>query len=430
MSSRLLTAASLWSATAGTAADDGQLCRDESAEVTVIGAGYTGLSAALHLAQSGRAVVVLDARGLGDAASGRNGGQVIPGLKSDPDELAQHFGEGLVNLVAGGPAKVFELIDRQGIECDAVRSGWIQAATSAEAMRVIESRVRQWSSRGADVQLLNAAEIAALTGSRRYVGGWIDRRGGTVQPLKLLHGIARAARECGVRVFTHSAAVAMVREGAGWCVRTARGQVRSARVVLAINGYGDGLCAPLRRSVVPVPSMQVATAPLSAAFLSDILPRRQSVSDTWRLLRYFRLDAGGRLVMGTRGLYGDPDAARAARPHYRAVTEIYPQLAGVPFEHHWSGFVAMTPDHLPHLHELQPGMVAALGYNGRGVALSITMGGVLARWLNGTPAADLGFPVSGLKPIRLHRFSRWGVSAMIQYYRLLDAWSARGTRRG
>jgi glycine/D-amino acid oxidase-like deaminating enzyme len=430
MNSRLLTAASLWAATAGTAADDSQLCSDENAEVTVIGAGYTGLSAALHLAKSGRTVVVLDARGLGDAASGRNGGQVIPGLKSDPDELAQHFGEPLVNLVAGGPAKVFELIDHHGIECDAMRSGWIQAATSDDAMRVIESRVRQWRSRGADVQLLNAAEIAALTGSRRYVGGWIDRRGGTVQPLKLLHGIARAARECGVRVFTHSTAVEMAREGAGWRVRTARGQVRSTQVVLAVNGYGDALCEPLRRSVVPVPSMQVATVPLSAALLRDILPRRQSVSDTWRLLRYFRLDAGGRLVMGTRGLYGDPDPGRAARPHYRAVTEIYPQLAGVPFEHHWSGFVAMTPDHLPHLHELQPGMVAALGYNGRGVALSITMGGVLARWLNGTPAADLGFPVSGLKPIRLHRFSRWGVSAMIQYYRLLDAWSARGTRRG
>jgi glycine/D-amino acid oxidase-like deaminating enzyme len=113
------------------------------------------------------------------------------------------------------------------------------------------------------------------------------------------------------------------------------------------------------------------------------------------------------------------------------VAEIYPQLAHTSFEHHWAGFVAMTPDHLPHLHELEPGLMAAVGYNGRGVALSITMGWLLARWIGGEPAADLGFPVSQVRPIRMHRFSRWGVSAMIQYYRLLDAWSARaGARPG
>jgi glycine/D-amino acid oxidase-like deaminating enzyme len=392
--------------------------------VAVIGAGYTGLSAALRLGEAGRDVVVLDAMELGDGASGRNGGQVIPGLKYDPDTLEAMYpgdqGADLVATVASGPDLVFEFIRKHGIDCDAVRSGWLQLATSESALGPIATRVRQWRARGAAVEMLNDADVARLTGSQRYYGGLIDRRGGTVQPLAYLRGLARAAQRAGVRLFTQSAATHIERLGGEWRIHTAGGSVACRQVVYATNAYSDQFVEPLQRTVVAVPSLQVATAPLPPDLRRSILPEGQSVSDTWRLLRYFRLDAQGRLIMGSRGVFGDVPPARAARLHYRAVREIYPQLSGISFDYHWSGFVAMTPDHLPHLHEVAPGIVAGLGYNGRGVAMATMMGTLLARRLLGEDAQELGFPVTPVRPMTLHRFSRFGARATIQYLRALD----------
>jgi glycine/D-amino acid oxidase-like deaminating enzyme len=391
----------------------------------VVGAGYTGLSTALHLSEAGRAVVVLDSHRVGDCASGRNGGQVIPGLKYDPDDLEEMFGgelgAKLVATVAAGPDLVFDLIRRHGIDCQPVRNGWLQLATSEATLRPLLKRVRQWRGRGAAVDLIYDAETARLTGSQRYCGGLLDRRGGTVHPLKYVHGLATAVERAGGRLFTDSAAVRLVRAGGEWQVFTADGSVTSPQVVLATNAYSDEFVGALRRTFVAVPSLQVATAPLSPDLLRGILPERQSVSDTWRLLRYFRLDGSGRLVMGSRGAFGRTSPVDAARPLYRAVREIYPQLAGVSFDFHWSGWVAITPDHLPHLHEVAPGVVAGLGYNGRGVAMATTMGALLAKHVLGEPATELGFPVTPIRPMKLHSLSRWGAAAAIQYLRLLDA---------
>src|ERR1700740_458883 len=192
---------SLWSATATAAPAFGPIAGAQRADVALIGAGYTGVSAALQLAGAGRAVLVLEARGLGERASGLNGGQVIPGLKIDPDALEESLGAGrgarLVARSASGPDGVFELIGRHGIECDAIRTGWIQPATSEAALAQLAARVAQWRRRGAAIELLGAREVALLTGSARYCGGLLDRRGGSVQPLSYLRGLARAVARGG-----------------------------------------------------------------------------------------------------------------------------------------------------------------------------------------------------------------------------------------
>jgi glycine/D-amino acid oxidase-like deaminating enzyme len=243
-----------------------------------------------------------------------------------------------------------------------------------------------------------------------------------VQPLKYVRGLARAAQRAGARLFTHSAATHLERSDGEWQIRTREGSVSCRQIVFATNAYSDKFVEPLQRTLVAVPSMQVATAPLPPELRRSILPGGQSVSDTWRLLRYFRLDAQGRLVMGSRGVFGDVPLVQAAQLHYRAVREIYPQLAGISYDYHWAGFVAMTPDHLPHLHEVAPGIVAGLGYNGRGVAMATMMGTLLARRLLGEDAEALGFPVTPVRPmpVILHRFSRFGAAATIQYLRALD----------
>jgi glycine/D-amino acid oxidase-like deaminating enzyme len=422
----------LWSATAPPAAPREPLRRAIRAEVAVIGAGYTGLSSALHLSEAGRAVVVLEAKDVGDAASGRNGGQVIPGLKYDPDALEKMFGATmgpkLVATVAGGPDLLFDLIRRFGLDCEPIRNGWLQLATSKSALRPLSTRVGQWRDRGAAVDFIGQAETVRLTGSQRYYGGLLDRRGGTVHPLKFVRALAGAAELAGARLYTHSPAIRLSRAGQEWQISTAAGSVTSPHVVLATNAYSDEFAGALKRTFVAVPSLQVATAPLSPDQLRGILPERQAVSDTWRLLRYFRLDGSGRLVMGSRGAFGRTALVDAAKPQYRAVREIYPQLAGVPFDYHWSGWVAVTPDHLPHLHQVAPGIVAGLGYNGRGVAMATTMGALLAKHVMGHPDSELGFPVTPIRPMLLHALSRWGAAAAIQYLRLLDAYGRAASR--
>jgi sarcosine oxidase len=418
---------SLWSATASAGPALTALTTARRAHAVIVGAGYTGLSAALQLALAGRDVVVLDAAEVGERASGLNGGQVIPGVKHDPDTLEEMFGPqlgpALVATVAAAADLVFEVISRHGIQCDSTRTGWIQPATSESALAQLAVRAQQWRRRGAAVDMLSRVEIQALTGSQRYCGGLIDRRGGTVQPLAFVRGLAAALLTAGGEVFTRSPAIRLLQVANEWRIDTPEGSVTAPTVILATNAYTDRLVGALRRTIVRVPSFQVATQPLPPQLRKDILPQRQAASDTWHLLRYFRTDASGRLVLGSRGTFAATPDLRAVRHQYRAVHEIFPQLAGIPFEYHWGGWVAITRDHLPHLHEPAPGVLAGLGYNGRGVAMANMMGQLLARRVLGASAIELGFPVTPVRPIRLHALSGVGARATIQYLRMVDGWS-------
>ena len=417
-------ARSLWTATAGPAPSTPPLDGEAAADVVVIGGGFTGLSTALHLAEAGVSVVVLEAESPGWGASGRNGGQVIPGLKHDPEELEALFGaeqaERLIAMVGGAADLVFQLIERHGIDCDARRQGWIQAAHDAAGLAAVERRAADWAGRGAPVEVLDRASVGELIGSERYVGGLVDRRGGALHPLNYALGLAAAAIRAGAVVCGQSRVTAIDRSGHGFLVRTASGVVRTGRIVIGTNAHADGLIEPLRRSVVPVRSVQVATRPLSANLRRSILPEGQVVSDTRRLLLYFRLDAEGRFLMGGRGAFGERGVLARQADLRRVTVELFPQLGDIEWQHHWGGFVALTTDHLPHLHEIEPGIATATGYNGRGVAMATAMGKELARWASGTAARDLAFPVTGIEPVRFHALRKPAISALAAFYRLQD----------
>ncbi len=423
---------SLWSVTAPPGPDCSPLTGERRAQAAVIGAGYTGLSAALHLAEAGRDVVVVDAADIGERASGLNGGQVIPGVKPDPDTLERllgpYAGGRLVATAGAGADLVFELIARHGIECEAKRAGWIQPATSEAALAQLARRAEQWLRRGAPVSLLSRSEVLQLTGSALYCGGLLDRRGGTVQPLAYVRGLAHAVLRAGGHIHTHSPALRLGRRTGSWSIDTPQGSVSAPVVIIATNAYTDSISEELRRTMVPVPSFQVATAPIAAELRSTILPEGQAASDTWHLLRYFRLDASGRLVLGSRGTFAAVPQLREVQHHYHAVHEIYPQLKGISFEYHWGGLVAMTRDQLPHLHELGPGLLAGLGYNGRGVAMATVMGRLLARRALGAQVVELGFPVSPVVPMPFHALSGIGARAAIQYLRFVDGFARLGTQ--
>ena len=415
---------SLWSATANPGPDCPPLIGEVEADVAIIGAGYTGLSAALHLAEAGRRVVVLEAESPGWGASGRSGGQVNPGLKEDPDAIEARFGAemgGRMIAVSGGAGKsVFDLIDRHGIQCDAVRSGWIRAAHNDRGLDALKTTAAQWQARGAPVRVLQRDEIAQMIGTESYVGGLIDPRGGNLHPLNYALGLATAAQAAGANVHGQSRVRSLSPERGSYRVATVRGTVRARRVLVCTNGYSGDLIPDLARSVVPVRSVQVATAPLGANVLTTILPGRQAPSDTRRLLLYYRLDAKGRFIMGGRGAYDDAGTRRQFEALRRVSERMFPELGPVNWVHAWGGFVAVTVDHYPHLNRIDEGILAGLGYNGRGVAMATVMGRVMADWAMGRPESELDFPVTPLRPIPLHRLRRLGVSAAVAKNRLLD----------
>lgn len=397
-----------------------------STDVAIIGAGYTGLSTALHLKQKGIQAVVLDAVEPGYGGSGRSGGQVIPGLKHDPDELLRLFGpeggETLIHTISQTVEDVAHLIDVHQISCDFRRSGWIQAAHDAVAVRTVHRRAEQWAKRGVPVRVLERAGVSALIGTELYHGGWVEPRAANLNPLAYHRGLLRATLQAGVPVHGQSRVVRLVRSGTQWTLHTDSGASLTAdKVVLATNGYTDGLWPGLRQTLIAANSFQVATDPLNEAQRKVILPEGQSVSDTRRVLRYFRVDGAGRLIMGGRGPFREPRGPGDFAHLDRSIAQMFPQLAHAPITWRWGGRVALTRDFLPHLHTPAPGVVACLGYNGRGVGMASTLGRLLADWLVTPEETRLPLPFTSIQPIPVHGLHTVYVSVLIAWYRFLDA---------
>ena len=417
-------APSLWAATAPPAAETPALAADAQADVCIIGGGFCGLSAALHLAEAGTRVVLLEAHEPGWGGSGRNGGQVIPGLKYDPDKLAALLpgdaGERLVQFAGGTAEVVFGLIQRLGLDVPRTRAGWIQGAHTAAGMREAEARAEQWARRGADVSVLDQREAEAELGTGSYIGGWVDRRGGGIQPLAYARGLARATLAAGAAVHGRTRAAEIARQDGRFLVRTAGGpSVRADRVLVCTNGYTGNLVPGLRRSVIAVNSFQVATAPLGGNLRRTILPNGHVSSDTRKLLLYFRLDHEGRLLMGGRGPFREPAGPGDWAHLERVLAKMFPQAAGTPIAYRWCGRVAVTRDFLPHLHEPEPGLLVDIGCMGRGVGLQSAMGRALARHMLTGEALPL--PVTRVQSIPLHGMQNLYVAATIAWYRANDA---------
>ncbi|MBB5690942.1 FAD-binding oxidoreductase [Roseomonas alkaliterrae] len=415
---------SLYAETAAPAAPTPPLEGEHRADVCIVGGGFTGLSAALHLAEAGASVLLLEAHEPGWGASGRNGGQVNPGLKPDPDEVERDFGPDLggrmLALSYGAPDALFALVRRHQIACEARQEGTIRAAIDARSAAAARRSAEQSARRGWPVRYASAEEVAAMTGTARYAGAMVDARGGDVHPLSFARGLARAALAQGARIHGGSPAQRIAREAAGWRVTTPGGAVRATHIVLATNGYTDDLWPGLRRSVVPVFSSIAASAPLADEVARAIMPRRASLYEAGRITVYYRMDRANRLLIGGRGPQrpiGDTGPIRYLTDY---AARLWPALAGVRWTHGWNGQLAMTPDHYPHLHEPAPGVIAALGYNGRGVAMATAMGGQIARRLLGTPAEALDMPVTSIRPIPLHGFWRLAVTAKLWEGRIRD----------
>ena len=416
---------SLWAATASAPPPTQPLSASLQADVLVIGGGYAGLSTALHLAERGVNTVVLEAREIGFGGSGRNGGQVIPGLKYDPDALISMFGqergERLLRFAGATADSVFNLIDRHAMDVPHVRNGWVQGAHNAEALRTAHGRAAQWARHGVDAQPLDREQVARLLGTDRYLGGWVDNRAGAVQPLSYARGLARAALNAGASIYTDTPVTGLTRSDGKWVAATARGATVTAdRVVMCTNAYGGDLLPGLKTSIIDANTFQVATAPLPEPVRAGIFPEGHVTSDTRNLLLYFRLDHQGRLLMGGRGPFREPKGPEDWAHLERVMLKLFPQVAGTPFEYRWCGRVAVTRDYLPHLHEPQPGLLVDIGCQGRGVGLQTSMGRAMAQYVATGDANALPVPLSPVVPFPLYGLRRLYVNAVVTWYRMTD----------
>jgi glycine/D-amino acid oxidase-like deaminating enzyme len=400
------------------------LAGDRRASVVVIGGGFTGLSAALHLAEKNVDVVLLEANEPGWGASGRNGGQVNPGLKHDPDTVQADFGPDLgarmVALSGSAPAFVFDLIQRHQIACAALQSGTLRSATTVRGANQVLASAEQWLRRDAPVTVLQRGDIARASGTGRYHAAMLDRRGGQLNPLSYARGLARAAMAQGAAVHGGTKVTQVRKAGASWQVETSSGTLTAEKLILATNGYTDGLWPGLRRSLVPLFSAIAATEPLPDTMVQAIMPSRFAVYEIGGITVYYRFDTDNRLLMGGRSVQRDVTAPDALHYLTRYASRLWPVLRDVRWTHGWSGRLAYTPDHYPHIHEPDAGVLICLGYNGRGVAMSSAMGPQLAHRALGGAAAEIDMPITSIKEIPFHRLWRSGVAARVAYGRIRD----------
>jgi glycine/D-amino acid oxidase-like deaminating enzyme len=369
--------------------------------------------------------LVLEAKEPGFGGSGRNGGQVIPGLKHDPDDLEAMFGRErgarLVAFAGRAADAVFDLIARHRMDVAHVRNGWIQAAHSRASVEETKRRAEQWARRGAPVEWLDKSQTDRHLGTTQYLASWIDRRGGAVQPLAYARGLAKAAIAAGVAIHGQTQATHLARETNHWVLTTQGGaRVIADRVVICINAYADNLWPGVRRTIIAPNSYQIATEPLSDNIRKSILPFGQVSSDARKLLLYFRLDDAGRLLLGGRGPFREPRDESDWHHLEAMLPRVFPQVKGARIEYRWCGRVAITRDFLPHIHEPAPGLLIDIGCMGRGVALQTALGQAMAEYVASGDVDALPLPLLPIRPLPFHALNKVYFAAAVAWYRFLD----------
>lgn len=420
---------SLWAAVTPPGPGLPRLQGSAQADVVIIGAGFTGLSAALHLREAGIDVAIVEAAEPGWGASGRNNGQVIPTLtRPDPEEIvARHgaAGERFVALLRDSASGLFDLARRYQIQAEQEQAGWVQPVHSPGRIKIAERRVRQWSKAGAPVEMLCREEIRTMLGSDAWHGGFWNRTGGHINPLALSRGLAKGVLDRGGRIYARSPAKSFERHNDRWIIKTANGEIGGRALILATNAYtgefAKSLARDIAREVMPVLSWQMATEPLSEATRKTVIPGRQAMSDTHGELYFARYDARHRLVTGG-AIFNTPDAADRLKDIVgKRLQHLWPQIGEVSFDYVWNGYVGMTTDFLPRIHRLGPNAFAWAGCNGRAVALSLAIGQQLSLAAQGHPDGELALPFTEPLPYVAHGLLRRLAPLMLMVYRRRDA---------
>lgn len=395
-------------------------------DVAVIGGGYTGLAAALALAEAGQSVTVLEAGLPGRMASGLNGGMVGADLGADFFTLERRYGRArAAALVQEGAAAVRNLealLARTGIDADYRPCGRFKASvTPAQQAGLLRIARTVGPVLGIEPEVVPRERLTEHLASPRYHGGLVWPIGGGLHPFKLAQGLIRAVQEAGAGLVPHCPVHRLEGDGDGYRLLTAFGTVRARRVVVASNAASPTSFRYLRRRQVPVGSYMIATAPIGAAAVRAAIPSQRMIVDGFRRLHYYRASPDGQRVLfgGRPQLLGEGPLA-CARALERQMKALLPGLAGVEVTHSWSGTLGFAFDMLPHLTEPWPGLFVCGGYGGSGVAMSLHLGGKAALRLLGRPEGASAFDDLPFQTRFFHHGRGWYLPAVLGWYALRD----------
>jgi len=414
---------SYYAATVNDVTDFAPLRGDQTADVCVIGAGFTGMSTALHLAERGYDVHVVEANKVGWGASGRNGGQLIGGIAGE-QSVAKHLGKDVEDVFGelrwAGHDIIRERVETYGIECD-LKFGYLDVAIKQRHLRDIEADYQRLekASFPHECRILSKAETREVIGTDAYVGALLNMGNGHLQPLKLCVGEARAAVSLGATIYEQSPVVRIQKDSKPKVV-TEHGTVTADAVVIAGNAY-HFLERKIRDIMFPVNSFIVATEPLSPELVAEINPQDLAVCDPNFVLQYYRLSADKRLLFGARLNYFGDDPAVIERRHRKKLSKLYPQLADIRIDYAWGGTIGVPLNRVPQLGRVGSNIFYCQGYSGHGVNVTHLAGRIMADAIAGTFEQFDMF--ANVKPIVVpgaHVFSKPMVSLGVMYYKIKD----------
>lgn len=417
--------ASYYAASASPSPERPALEGEAQCDVCVVGAGFTGISTALHLAEKGFKVVVLEAARVGFGASGRNGGQIVNSYSRDMDVIEAKYGSqtarALGDMAFEGNRIIRERVARYDIACD-LKDGNLFAACNAKQMQSLIEHKALWERYGNDqLELLEGPEYRREVGSNRYVGALVDHSGGHLHPLNLVLGEAAAFESLGGVIYEQSPVVELI-HGEPAKLRTRQGSVCADRVVLAGNAYLHKLIPQLEGKAMPCGTQIVTTEPLEESLAKELLPNDMAVEDCNYLLDYFRLSGDRRLIYGGGVNYGGQDPASIEGVVRPKMETTFPQLKGVKIDYAWSGNFLLTLNRLPQFGVLNRNVYYAQGYSGHGVTCSHLAGRLIAEIMSGRAErfdAFAGLPHLPFPGGRMLRVPFSAVGAW--YYRVRDA---------
>jgi gamma-glutamylputrescine oxidase len=422
-------ASSLWASTAEPAPDLPSLAGETRADVVIIGAGYTGLSAAHHIAKSGLTPVVLEANRPGWGASGRNGGVVSAKFRVSFRQIDAAHGRAVARRMYEIAHESVEMVEELVSEYDIAsahltRTGQVKAAHNRTTLQAAIDEA-EWMKRemgDGDVRILDDRGVREETGSKGFIGGVLNPGSGGIHPLNYVRGLARGVARRGVAIFQESPVLRLARDNGGVVAETPAGAVRARQAIIATNSYSDltNATARLQKTLVPFRSAIIATEKLSPNLAGSLMPTGRTYTETKRMMRWFR-KMDDRVIFGGRGAFGKQDSASAFEALQRAMVGIFPELADVALEFCWSGLVGMTLDSVPHIGRLDDRTLFAMGYNGAGVAMSSLMGRYLATLVRGERPDLALLDATRLRTIPFYALREPAVRLVAGWYQFLDA---------
>jgi glycine/D-amino acid oxidase-like deaminating enzyme len=421
-----------WLTTARMPSPDAGRPLPSRADVALIGAGFTGLSAARTLAHRGARVAVLESETIGWGASSRNGGMVLTGMKLGVNQLISMYGRDLTRRMYAASLQtvdcVEQIVGEEAIDCDFSRCGHLEVACKQKHFddyaRQVEVIAREFNHQ---LRVVQRNELSTEIGSNIYYGGMVDEVSAALNPARYVAGLGRAAMKAGAEIFEHTLVEGLQRESiqgeAGWKIATSRGPLWAREVFVATSGYTGKATPALQKRIIPIGSFIITTEILPEALARELSPRNRMIYDSKNYLYYYRLTPDRRMLFGGRAAFfpeTDQTIRRSAEILRRGMIEVYPQLRDAKIEYVWGGTLDFAFDIMPHAGQLD-GMYYAVGYAGHGVAMATYQGQKMAQLIAGDKPENpfVGIPFPGA-PLGLYNGKPWFLPFAGMWYKFLD----------